>query len=297
MNLFDCTTANMKAKLYSVAHLETAKKLFPSKANQEDWLDFIWTDAEINACKLYEMEAFINAPSLSTYPHSGLLDPQSSVPEELRIVDRYLSSLTMPAASFLSVGCGLGEKELRLARTHPNVSFVAVDNAPHVECLNKLASELGLRNIIFRNCDLKTLAPEKYDVVYSFSVIYCISDRALPCYFNLLINNLGDNGVAFVGDTSNYNLILKCQLFVLRCIRIIMKRNTGLKQTGWLRDLREIYRFIPNSATIGHVFQLDHLIRSRFLNKTGLGQILRFFSEKCFPISNSSYMFVLRKAL
>lgn len=283
----------MRAKLYSGAHVETAKRIFPDKYKQKAWLDSIWTDAEINACKFDEMSAFINAPGLSTYPHAGLLEPQAAVPEEFNIVDKYLSSLAIAAPSFLSIGCGLWEKELRLARSHPEVSFTAIDNAPHVESLNELASQLGIRNIVFKNCDLRNLGAGKYDVVYSFGVIYCIPDDSLPGFFNLLAGNLADKGTAFVGCSSNYSFVLKAQMCVLEHMGKTEADAPVLKQSGWLRDSDEVRRFIPGNIMVKGVFQLDHLLRSRLVNKTGLGRVLALFSERIIPLSNSSYLFVL----
>ena len=41
----------MKIKLFSDAHLGTAKELFPELIDDPIWLNTQWTDEEINACK------------------------------------------------------------------------------------------------------------------------------------------------------------------------------------------------------------------------------------------------------
>ena len=48
----------MQIKLYSPTHLNEAKVLFPDKFENYSWLNSLWTEEEINACKALEMEAF-----------------------------------------------------------------------------------------------------------------------------------------------------------------------------------------------------------------------------------------------
>ena len=83
-----------------------------------------------------------------------------------------------------------------LAKSNPNVSFVAVDNAPYVESLNSIAKELNIENIVFLNVDIRDGALSKFDVVYSFAFIYCIPDEFLADYFNLIMKILNPKGIA-----------------------------------------------------------------------------------------------------
>lgn len=109
---------------------------------------------EINACKLFEMNEFIKSPSLATYPARDLCQQATLMPEDFSIANELLAS-NKGLRTFLSIGCGLGQKELMLAKSNPQVSFVAIDNAPYVESLNLIANELKLTNIDFKSGDLR----------------------------------------------------------------------------------------------------------------------------------------------
>ena len=64
-------------KLFSFAHMDAARKLFPEKINQQ-WCNNQWTDEEINECKAYEGMSFCKSPTKSSYqaisPKAGRLD-------------------------------------------------------------------------------------------------------------------------------------------------------------------------------------------------------------------------------
>ena len=50
----------MKIKLYSDAHINAARRLYPDKFIDDSWLNLLWTDEEINACKFFETESLIS---------------------------------------------------------------------------------------------------------------------------------------------------------------------------------------------------------------------------------------------
>lgn len=287
----------MKTKQYSLGHIEAARALFPHRFKKEGWLDEQWTDEEINACKSVEMANFIKMPSLKTYPKPELLDFSRVMPDEFNIVNDYLG-FKKAGSTFLSIGCGLGEKELRFAKNHPDMSFTAIDNAPYVESLNFIAEELGIRNIIFKKADIKKDRAGKYDVVYSFAVIYCVPDEYLTGYFASLMNSLNPDGVAFAGCSSYLNLIDKTRDLFPRSLlkRLIVPYRSG-KQTGWQRDIGGIKKFLPREAKIDTIYYLDHAIRKLiFIDKSKvLCRTIEFTSKRVFPISNKTCMLVLRK--
>lgn len=267
----------MKIKLFSDAHIQTAKQIFPEK--DLNWFNQQWTDAEINTCKAAELKPFIDNPSLITYPKPELLAPDRKPTELQLIVNNYIGN----NKTFLSVGCGLGETEMWLAKQHPDVTFTAIDNAPYVEGLNKVASELRLNNITFIGADLKTARLEKFDVVYSYAVIYCIADDYLESFFNQLSLSMNKNGIMLVGCSSNF--------FLLSKLKTLIKQNKPtklMKQTGWRRDVAHVRRYISKPLHIEKTHHFNHSYNPR------LPLIIRQFSKRIVPISNASYIFVIR---
>lgn len=106
----------MKQNLFSSSHLAQAKKLnYP--VDDLNWLNALWTEEEINACKREELKGFISKPKLSTYPQknfilSPLKDPSfSGGIQEVLIIDSYFKANPW-IKTFLSIGCGMGQKEL-----------------------------------------------------------------------------------------------------------------------------------------------------------------------------------------
>jgi SAM-dependent methyltransferase len=267
----------MKSKLYSSAHVKTANKLFSKK--DISWYNEQWTDSEINECKAIELKMFIDKPSLKTYPKPELID-QNRKPSELQLIaNKYLSGYK----TFLSIGCGLGETEMWFAKQHPNIVFTAIDNAPYVEGLNNVALDLGLTNITFIHSDLRTANLGKFDVVFSYAVIYCIPDDYLEGYFKQLCLHTSPNGLMLVGCSSN--------LFFLSKLKALIKpsRPTQLmKQTGWRRDVGHVRRYIPNYIHTEKTYHFNH-----FFNPS-LPRFMCEFSKRYIPITNPSYMFVLR---
>lgn len=281
----------MKAKLYAYAHLEAARNIFPERVAQEGWLEEQWTDDEINSCKLLEMNAFIKSPSLATYPIKDMRSSAAFMPEDFSIASGLLAN-NKNLRTFLSIGCGLGQKELMLAKSNPQVSFVAIDNAPYVDSLNSIANELGLTNIVFKNIDLRVVNLGKFDVVYSFAVIYCIPDEFLADYFKLIMNMLNPQGRALVGCSANYSLKSK----IVNLIRFIFPKfkRKNVKQTGWLRDVRHVKQFIPEQVTIENIYKFDYFSGKKSGGTLPVKYAIEIFQKYIFPFSNRSYMFVLR---
>lgn len=287
----------MKAKLYSQAHLDAAQSIFTEKYHMQKWLDEQWKDHEINACKLLEMNGFINSPSLESYPLGSTFAAKLNMQEDFHIAQRIISK-HKNIQRFLSVGCGLGAKEMMLAKCNPSISFIAIDNAPYVEQLNLVAKELKLTNIIFKNGDLRDGGFKNFDVVYSFAVIYCIPDEYLKSYFKSIMDALNPNGFALVGCSSNYHFQSK----IVHFVRIMFPKfkRVGGKQTGWLRDVNSVKQFIPKQAIINQCYEFDYLSELDSLNGKPIAKAftMRYIFEMVksfvYSVSNRSYMFVLR---
>jgi len=283
----------MKTKLYSYAHLESAQKLFPLLVDKKGWLEEQWKDDEINACKQLEMNNFIKKPSLATYPQANIFQlPHPRLGEDFYIVNEILAT-QKNFRTFLSIGCGGGQKELMLAKSNSHISFIAIDNAPYVELLNLVAKELGLANIVFKNRDLRDGDFKNFDMVYSFAVIYCIPDEFLSNYFKLIMNALSPQGLALIGCSSNYSLKIKIIKFIRSVLPKIKKEN--YKQTGWLRDVRHVRRFFPKHVIIDNLYAFGYFSGKKIGRALSVQYAIEFFQKKIFPITNQSYLFVLRK--
>ena len=249
------------------------------------WLEEQWKDDEINACKQVEMSEFINSPTLENYPIMFPITP----PPDLKIVNELLAT-RKDFRTFLSIGCGFGSKELSLAKRYPHVSFVAVDNAPYVESLNEIANKLNLNNIVFKKIDIRDKDFGAFDVVYSFAVIYCIPDEFLDNYFKLIMKTLNPKGVALIGCSSHFSLKLKI-ISLFRYIFPKMK-NGGFKQIGWLRDIKYVQQYIPKQLIIESLFKFDFSGGNKSSGKYSVRSIIEAL---LYPISNTSYVFVLKK--
>ena len=99
----------MKIDLFSDAHLEVARELFPEYIDDPRWLNTQWTDEEINACKAFEAKEFTERSTLQTYPWKPI-EPTSNEVEEHTVywVNQYLCS-NSKVNNILSIGCGGGD--------------------------------------------------------------------------------------------------------------------------------------------------------------------------------------------
>ena len=276
-------------KLFSSAHMKAAVQIFPEQINY-DWCKQQWTDNEINICKALELKSFISRPSLSTYPienhHLNLNNK-----DQVKIVDQYIL-LNPQIKTMLSVGCGLAETEIYLAKKYPDLDILCIDNAPYVENLNTLARELKLKNLEFRNLDFKDGLTEEFDLVFSMSVIYCIPDKSLEDFFNSLNKAKKPGGHIIVGCSSNLSLFIKLRLN-LKKILISFKlmkdpiNSLKLKQIGWLRSAKSILLKIPSTIKTTKVKNINHY-------NNNYPKIINLISEKIYPLTNTGYMFFLK---
>ena len=281
----------MEIKLYSTAHMTAAKVLYPSKINQT-WCETQWTDDEINECKSYEFMNFCANPSIDNFPLK-LSSELFTNREEYKILDEILSK-NNKIKSFLSVGCGFGLTELGLAKKYPEIQFLAIDSAPYVECLNKIAQELSINNINFKMYDLRNGNIGIFDLVYSMSVIYCIPKKYLESYFDILNSSAHDESTIVVGCTSNltpssYLRILTRLLLIALGLMTSSTSKLLEKQTGWLRSVRDVERLISSVRfEIKETHYLYHISKIRLINR---------ISKNIYPLVNRGYLFVLKRQI
>jgi len=275
-----------KVKLYSNAHLEAARVLFPDRIENEEWLNNQWTTEEINACKNLESHEFIVNPTLGNWIGFNSSEHQS-------FLDQWLSSNSEAVNNFLSIGCGWGSIEIGLAMKHPTVNFLCVDNAPNTEMLNNVVSDLSLSNIKFRNGDLRNDYFGEYDVVYSHAVIYCIPDEGLANFFSLLGSSLNDHGTIFVSSAANISLLAKMTGSVKQMLgRSNIRR--GLKMTGWMRDAHYVMQYVPSNLKICKCIPFSHYACVPLGSKSRLWRgLIGGFSKYIHPISNNSFMLIM----
>jgi len=271
----------MQIKLYSPTHLSDAKILFPDKVMDRAWLDLLWTDEEINACKSLETEAFCKNPDASyleaRFP--GFMDIGYFMKSESpRLV--HLINAERPK-TIRSIGCGFGRKELFLARKYPDIKFYCDDIAPYVDQLNVVAAQLGLDNIQFAlssSCQFP-----KADLVYCGAVFYCIEADKLTSFFAFVGRQGRPGAKLFMTEVAYLNPYV-----FFRSLFARLRKSRTEKQTGWRRTLSFIRkRFPENVKLIGYDIDL-HKAPAR------LPAFMAKISSKSFPIFASRLVLILQ---
>ena len=182
-----------------------------------------------------------------------------------------------------------GGLDLWLAERHPDGTITAIDNAPYVEYVNKVATEYGVDNIEFRNIDLREITLGEYDIVFSHAVIYCIPDNFLLNYFETLVNHTKPGGSLFVGTAANISPMLKLRLLLPK------KKIKNRKQTGWDRDWKHVKQFLPKNVEIIKMSTGGHYSVPLVSRIPFLSNFIGMISEKIYPISHSKVFVHLKK--
>lgn len=285
--------------LYSNAHIKAASYLYPDKINSLEWLNEQWSDEEINCCKELEFKNFINDPSLSTFPAQIKQREESYNDDPICELDRYLKE-TPEIKEVLSVGCGWSEREMWLASRYKNIHFLCIDNAPYIEKIKVIANLMNLSNIEFRRIDLRHLDVKEFDLVYSFTVIYCIPNEALSNYFKKLIQHTKVGGRIFVGCVSNINSLMLIEN-VLSGVYTFFKGYKNRKEImgnskviGWKRNWKTVKKYLPKRFTLLQVKHFKHNYNSLLMNKLPflLKNWLMKSNLKTYVLSDSLYLFI-----
>lgn len=255
--------------------------MFPDKVRDRRWLDSLWTEEEINACKALETESFRNAPDASYFEERfpGFLTPEAfAQSESLRLIQ--LIDEEQPT-TIRSIGCGFGRKEMFLARKYPRIRFFCDDIAPYVEQLNVVSSQLGLDNIEFAQSS--SCRFPKADLVYCGAVFYCIEAKNLTDFFSF-VGEQGKHGAKlFMTEVAYLNP------YVL--LRSLVDRAFGSrfeKQTGWRRTLSFIRKRFPKN------FELIDYDIDRHKAPARLPTALVRISSRTLPIFASRLVLILR---
>lgn len=158
--------------------------------------------------------------------------------------------------------------------------------------MNVYAKELGILNISFKCLDLNKGMPSNFDLVISFSVIYCLNNHKISEYFKSLIEAKSKDGIVIVGCTSNLSPILNATLKIKTALVKLRLTNNPLtkldfKQIGWLRNSHLIQKEIPTSIKIQKIIYTNHYHKA-------YPKIISFISEKIYPLTNAGYIFILK---
>lgn len=271
----------MQIKLYSPTPLKEAGKLFPSKVKDRGWLNLLWTEEEINACKALETEAFRKHPDLSYFQERfpGFMDSasfeKSESPHLVRLID------AEQPKSIRSIGCGFGRKEMYLARKYPNIKFYCDDIAPYTDQLNVVSSQLGLNNIEFAQ-SMSCRFP-KADLVYCSAVFYCIEADRLRSFFSFV----GEQGVRgsklFMTEVAYLNAYVFFRSQLAR-----FNRSRLVKQTGWRRTLSFIRPHFPENVRL-----IDYNLESHKAPGHLPASVAKI-SSKAFPIFANRLVLILQ---
>ena len=282
----------MKINLYSQSHLNSANKLgFP--INDPVWLNEIWTEEEINKCKFIEMNEFIHTPSMNCYPGKSFLlnNNLSNTIEEIHIINNLINKRG-DIKSFLSIGCGIGQKEILLAIRNPQIKFKCIDNAPYVERINLIVKDMGLKNIEFINNDFSYFETTKFDICYADSIDYCLKNDSLTNFYLSLQHHLTANGIIILANIGNFSLINKFWYFLYPKTF----KSNGRKLIGYMRDKYEIKKFFPKTFNVINIYSYYHHhqvpLKAKF---PFLAKIIIYFSRNIYPLSNAGLMFIINK--
>ena len=291
--------------LFSSSHIESAKILFPEKVDNQKWLKKIWSEDEIISCKNYEFRNFIKSKSIEQFPFKEeylKLSVGSEIGYSLgRTVENVdsLISMNKDINNVISIGCGVGIKEIWLSKRHPKVHFYCSDIVPYVKILNRVVKNLNITNVTF--CESKDIEKLQknitFDLVYCDSVIYCISNKFLKDFFKYLSKLCKRNGLIIIGDSSNLSFmgIIRYYIMNLLQVRFLFFEKKIHKKTGWLRSWKYIRKFVPEELSILKVGFYKHQSQILLFKKLKLLLFpIYIFSKYIYPISNGSYFFIIR---
>mgnify|MGYP001189413289 CR=1 FL=1 len=296
----------MKIKLYSSAHMTSAKKIFSNKIGNLEWHNAKWTDEEINMCKSIDYENFISNPTYKNYKVNYLNsftfgDYLKNKNDEF--IDFYINefkNLKKTRIKILSIACGFAQREFYLVKNF-NLDITAIDNSPVTEKLNCITDEIEMSGKIkFINTNGKKIPfPDcHFDYVISDSLIYCLEDTEINTFFKESLRVLKKNGINIITISSRLSIARKLHLFLKKIINKNFKVNyikdINLKQTGYMRDINHIMKFLPKNAKIkkiqicGSEYDFGRLfLKFHFF--------INFFSKKIFPILGYKAMFKIIK--
>lgn len=283
----------MMHPLLSDGHIAAARKLFPSKACDPDWLQRQWTDEEVSACKIYE---FINAvgsePTLRDWEAAVVNGvPISEYTDE--VLEWYVSRLRDPHQTVLSIGPGLGHREIALLFGGHCRAIDAVDITPYQGHLNRMLPDDVSRRLRSVHGNVLSLpyAGNAFEVILCHAVVSCIPDALLMPCFKEMLRVLKPGGLCMVSCSANLSPYIKTKIWAGK-----YNYPPGWKQIGWLRDRRHIVRRFPSGTKLLGIQHLQHDLpvflkrRHRFI-----GHAIQQLSRRVYPLINQVNAFEITK--
>ena len=112
-----------------------------------------------------------------------------------------LAAPPLATARVLELGCTYGGNLLPLAMRYPGAQFVGVDfSQVQIERANKSRDELGLRNVTFRQADIRDIAKEsgQFDYIVAHGVYSWVPSDVQEALLELMGRHLAPEGVGYV---------------------------------------------------------------------------------------------------
>jgi ubiquinone/menaquinone biosynthesis C-methylase UbiE len=199
------------------------------------------------------------------------------------VVDYVLGALPNKKAKILSIGCGYGDKEIYLSRKGYDVT--ALDNSPIMGMLqSRYAGEVNF--ISQADARALPLPDDSFDFIMMLNVIYAIPNSDLHNMFAEFHRVLKKGGgfiissSATLGATERIKKKLKILSQLLAKKEKPIKAGQSQKQTGWLRDRREVEKYLPYKDYKSIRYNGSLCIGMKYRN-TVKHNILRLLSKVC----------------
>lgn len=279
--------------MYSDAHLQAARALFPQLVGVPSWLDQPWTEEEINRCKQWEWDQSWAVPPTLDDVVGRYLSGQSIASycdDVLQWYERVLPP--SPVGNLLSVGCGYAFRELALVARGRCTQAVGLDNSPITPILHRvLQPAVAERMTLMRgDCLLLPFSDKSFDIVVSHAVAYSLPDELLPKYFSELLRVTKRGGRCLVSEASNISPLYRAQFLFAGS-----SRPAGWKQTGWSRDARHLRGRFPSTAAVVRTVRFRHnQLPSMLRNEwASIGRALAWASAHWYPCIHSVIGFEL----
>ena len=164
----------------------------------------------------------------------------------------------------------MAQREIFLANKY-NLEIFDVDNSPLTKALDRIKKELGVENnlsFITHNARKLPFKDNKFDVIISNAVIYCLEDSEITDFLNENARVLIKNGINLTSIASRISIIQKLNIlikkFFVKKFNINYNNNINLKQTGYMRDVSHIKRFIPSNFKLESVSYGEELTFQKF---------------------------------
>jgi 2-polyprenyl-3-methyl-5-hydroxy-6-metoxy-1,4-benzoquinol methylase len=159
-------------------------------------------------------------------------------------------------ARVLEVGCGAGGNLLAMTAATPGITAVGVDLAaePIAEA-SAAAAEIGLRNVEFRQADVRALTDRslgEFDYIVAHGVYGWVPDDARDALLELIAKSLSTSGLAYVSYNAQPGGYFRR---MLRDVGLWHARGVTGDEATRAAKAQELYRFLKQQrATTADTF-------------------------------------------